>query len=156
MGNRSKNSSEIANNKKGIFDYEIQEEYEAGVELFGWEVRSMRQKWAQLKGSHVSIHRWIAKILGMHVSPYKFAKDADVGVKRERKLFLRKNTMLRLEQKANEQGMAIIPTRVYFKWNLVKVSVALAKGRKKYDKRELIKKRDQERTLAKELGKGGY
>lgn len=153
MGNKSKNTPEIASNKKGIFDYEIIEEHEAGIELFGWEVRSMREKWAQLKGSHVTVRGWIAKILGMHVSPYKFAKDADVGVKRERKLLLKKNTMLRLEQKANEQGMTIIPTRVYFKWNLVKISVALAKGRKKYDKRELIKKRDQERTMAKELGK---
>lgn len=148
-----KTSSEIANNKKALFDYEIIEEYEAGIELFGWEVRSMREKWAQLKGSHVSIRGGFAKILGMHVSPYKFAQDADVWVKRERKLFLRKNVMLRLEQKAGEKGMTIIPTRLYFKWNLVKVSVALAKGRKEYDKREIIKKRDNQRAVAMELGR---
>ena len=151
MVNKSQKSSEIANNKKALFDYEILEEHEAGIELFGWEVRSMREIWAQLKGSHVTIRGGLAQILGMHISPYKFAEDADVGVKRERKLFLSKNVMLRLEQKAGEKGVAIIPTRVYFKWNLVKVSVALAKGRKEYDKREVIKKRDNQRAVAIEL-----
>ena len=148
-----KTSPEIANNKKALFDYEILEEHEAGIELFGWEVRSMREHGAQIKGSHVSIRWGFAKILGMHVSPYKFAEGTDAGEKRERKLFLHKNVMLRLEQKANEGGMALIPTRVYFKWNLVKVSVALGKGRKKYDKREIIKKRDNQRALEKEIGK---
>ena len=146
-------ASEIGNNKKALFDYEILEEHEAGIELFGWEVRSMREKWAQLRGSHVTIRGGFAKILGMNVSPYKFAQDADAGVKRERKLFLRKNVMLRLEQKTGEKGVALIPTRVYFKWNLVKVSVALAKGRKEYDKREVLKKRDTQRAIAVELGR---
>lgn len=145
--------SEIAQNKKALFDYDIIEEHEAGIELFGWEVKSMRVKWAQLKGSHVIIRGGLAKILGMHVSAYKFARDADVGVKRERKLFLRKNVMLRLEQKMGEQGMSLIPTRLYFKWNLVKVNIALGKGRKKYDKREVIKKRDTQRAIAVELGR---
>lgn len=151
MVNKPRKSSEIANNKKALFDYEIMEEHEAGIELFGWEVKSMREKWAQLKGSHVVIRGGFAKILGMHINPYKFAEDADVGVKRERKLFLRKNVMLRLEQKVGEKGMALIPVRVYFKWNLIKVSVALAKGRKEYDKREVIKKRDNQRAVAVEL-----
>jgi len=148
-----KTSPEIANNKKALFDYEIIEEHEAGIELFGWEVKSMREKWAQLKGSHVTIRWGLAKILGMYIVPYKFAEDADVWAKRERKLFLRKNVMLRLEQKIGEKWMTLIATRVYFKWNLVKVSVALAKGRKEYDKRELIKKRDTQRAIAMELGR---
>lgn len=148
-----KTSTEIGNNKKALFDYEILEEHEAGIELFGWEVRSMREKWAQLRGSHVTIRGGFAQIMGMHVSPYKFAQDADVGVKRDRKLFLRKNVMLRLEQKTGEKGVTLIPTRVYFKWNLVKVSVALAKGRKEYDKREVLKKRDTQRAIAVELGR---
>lgn len=146
-------STEIANNKKALFDYEILEEHEAGIELFGWEVKSMREKWAQLKGSHVTIRGGLAKILGMHVAPYKFAEDADVGAKRERKLFLRKNVMLRLEQKIGEKWVTLIATRVYFRWNLVKVSVALAKGRKEYDKREVLKKRDTQRAVAVELGR---
>ncbi len=145
--------SEIAQNKKALFDYEVIEEHEAGIELFGWEVRSMREKWTQLKGSHVIIHKWHARIVGMHVSPYKFAQDADVGVKRDRKLFLRKNVMLRLEQKTGEEGMSLIPTRIYFKWNLIKVNIALGKGRKKYDKREVLKKRDTQRAIAVELGR---
>ncbi len=145
--------TEIANNKKALFDYEILEEHEAGIELFGWEVKSMREKWAQLKGSHVTIRGGLAKILGMHVAPYKFAEDADVGAKRERKLFLRKNVMLRLEQKIGEKWVTLIATRVYFRWNLVKVSVALAKGRKEYDKREVLKKRDTQRAVAVELGR---
>jgi SsrA-binding protein len=145
--------SEIAQNKKALFDYDVIEEHEAGIELFGWEVKSMREKWAQLKGSHVTIRGGLAKILGMHVSAYKFAQDADVGMKRERKLFLRKNVMLRLEQKMGEQGMSLIPTKLYFKWNLVKVNIALGKGRKKYDKREVLKKRDTQRAVAVELGR---
>ena len=151
MVNKFRKSSEIASNKKALFDYEIIEEHEAGIELFGWEVKSMREKWAQLKGSHVTIRWGFAKILGMHIAPYKFAEDADVWAKRERKLFLRKNVMLRLEQKVGEKGMALIPVRVYFKWNLIKVSVALARGRKEYDKREVIKKRDNQRAVAVEL-----
>lgn len=153
MVNKPQKSSEIANNKKALFDYEIIEEHEAGIELFGWEVKSMREKWAQIKGGHVTIRGGFAKILGMHVAPYKFAEDADVGAKRERKLFLRKNVMLRLEQKTGEKGVALIPTRVYFRGNLIKVSVALAKGRKEYDKREVIKKRDNQRAVAIELGR---
>lgn len=144
-------SAEIANNKKALFDYEIIEEHEAGIELFGWEVRSLREMWAQLKWSHVTIRSWQTKILGMHIAPYKFAQDADVWEKRERKLFLRKNVVLRLEQKIHEKWMTLIATRVYFRGNLVKVSVALAKWRKEYDKREVIKKRDVQRTLAVEL-----
>lgn len=101
----------------------------------------------------MTIRGGFAKILGMHVAPYKFAEDADVGAKRERKLFLRKNVMLRLEQKTGEKGVALIPTRVYFRGNLIKVSVALAKGRKEYDKREVIKKRDNQRAVAIELGR---
>lgn len=146
-------STEIANNKKALFDYDVIEEHEAGIELFGWEVKSMREKWCQLKGSHVIVHGWTAKLVGVHISPYKFAEDADVGVKRDRKLFLRKNTMLRLEQKIGEKGMTLIPTRIYFKWNLIKVSVALGKWRKEYDKRELLKKRDTQRAVAVELGR---
>lgn len=148
-----KTTSEIANNKKALFDYEILEEHEAGIELFGWEVKSMRERGAQLRWSHVTIRGWFTKILGMLVSPYKFAEDTDVGAKRERKLFLRKNVMLRLEQKANEAGISLIPTRVYFKWNLVKVSVALARGRKEFDKRAVLKKRDTDRDLAREIGR---
>lgn len=149
---KKKSPSLIADNRKALFDYEIMEEHEAGIELMGWEVKSMREKWAQLKGSHVTIRWGFAKILGMHVSPYKFAEGADLGEKRERKLFLRKNVMLRLEQKTAEEGMSLIPTRVYFKWNLIKVSIALGKGRKKYDKREVIKKRDNQ-PMERELGR---
>lgn len=138
-------------NRKAFHDYEIIEEHEAGVELFGWEVKSIRQGTCQLKGSHVVVRSGEMKILGMHVSPYKFAPESDVGVKRERKLFLKKNTLLRLEQKIHETGMTLIPVRVYLKWNLIKISVALAKGKKQYDKRETIKKRDLERGTLREL-----
>lgn len=140
-------------NRKAFHDYELIEEHEAGIELFGWEVKSIRQGSCQLKGAHILIRSGEIKIVGMHVSPYKFSPESDVGVKRERKLFLRKSTILRLEQKTGEQGMTLIPARIYTKWNLIKVSVALAKGKKQYDKRETIKKRDLERGALKELHK---
>ena len=140
-------------NRKAFHDYELVEEHEAGIELFGWEVKSIRQGSCQLKGAHILVRSGEIKIVGMHVSPYKFSSESDVGVKRERKLFLRKNIILRLEQKIHEAGMTLIPARVYLKWNLIKVSVALAKGKKQYDKRETIKKRDLERGALKELHK---
>ncbi len=151
MANKPRKSSEIATNKKALFDHEVIEEHEAGIELFGWEVRSMRESGAQLKGSHVTIRAGVARLIGMHISPYKFSQDANVWTKRDRNLFLHKNTMLRLEQKSAEGWMTLVPSRIYFKWNLVKVSVALARGRKKYDKRELLKKRDQARAISIEL-----
>lgn len=138
-------------NKKAFHDYEIIEEYEAGIALFGWEVKSIRWGSCQLKGSHIIIRSGEVKIIGMHISPYTFSIQTDIGTKRERKLFLKKNTILRLEQKLHETGMTIIPARVYFKWNLIKVSVALVKWKKEYDKRETLKKRDIDRGAMKEL-----
>ena len=138
-------------NRKAFHDFEIIEEHEAGIELFWWEVKSIRQGSCQLKGAHILIRSGEIKIVGMHVSPYKFSPEGDIWVKRERKLFLRKNTILRLEQKTGEAGMTLIPARVYLKGNLIKVSVALAKGKKQYDKRETLKKRDIERGALKEL-----
>lgn len=146
----SKNHISITN-RKAFHDYELVEEHEAGIELFGWEVKSIRNGSCQLKWAHILVRSGEIKIVGMHVSPYKFSPESDVGVKRERKLLLRKNTILRLEQKIHEAGMTLIPARVYLKWNLIKVSVALAKGKKQYDKRETIKKRDLERGALKEL-----
>ena len=146
-------SSLIAENKKALFDYEIIEEHEAGIELFGWEVKSLREQWAQLKWSHISLYGGLVKLIGVHIAPYKFCEDADVGVKRDRKLFLRKNVMLRLLQKVGEKSMALIPKRIYFKWNLIKVAVCLAKGRKEYDKKEVLKKRDIQRDVEREVGK---
>ncbi len=138
-------------NRKALHDYELVEEHEAGIELFGWEVKSIRNGSCQLKWAHILIRSGEVKIVGMHVSPYKFSVDSDVGVKRERKLFLKKSTILRLEQKTGEQGMTLIPARIYTKWNLIKVSVALGKGKKQYDKREVIKKQDMQRAVAIEI-----
>ena len=153
MTNKKPNPSEIALNKKWLFDHEIIEEHEAGIELFGWEVKSLREYGAQLKWSHISLHGGFAKLIGVHITPYKFAQDTDVWAKRDRKLFLHKNTMLRLEQKMNESGMTLIPKKIYFRWNLVKVAVVLAKWRKKYDKRAVLKKRDTDRDIAVEIGR---
>lgn len=138
-------------NRKALHDYELIEEHEAGIELFGWEVKSVRNGSCQLKGAHILIRSGEVKIVGMHISPYTFSVDSDVWSKRERKLFLKKNTILRLEQKTQEQGMTLIPARIYTKGNLIKVSVALGKGKKEYDKRETIKKRDMQRAVEKEL-----
>lgn len=137
-------------NRKARHDYEISEEYEAGIVLFGWEVKSIRQGATNLKWAHIVVQSGQAKIIGMHVSPYRFSV-ANGGEKRERKLLLHKKTLLRLEQKTKESGMTLVPTRIYLKNNLIKVSVGLAKGRKDYDKREVLKRRDQERMIAREM-----
>lgn len=113
-------------NKKAFFDYEIIDSFEAGIELKGGEVKSIKEAQCNLKGAHVIIHNGQMSVKGMHIAQYKFDQNI-IGAFRERKIFLHKKTILRLEQKLKETGYTIIPTEVYQKANLVKITVALAK-----------------------------
>jgi len=140
----------IIKNKKAFFDYEILESREAGIELFGHEVKSLRAGWGNLKGSYISFVGWIPHIKNMHISPWKtlVARDG-MAPTRERKIFLHKKTIQLLLWKQKIAGLAIVPLEVYFSGSLVKVKVGLCKGRKQYDKKQLLK----ERTLEKEAQK---
>jgi len=140
----------IIKNKKAFFDYEILETREAGIELFGHEVKSLRAGWWNLKGSYISFVWWMPHIKNMHITPWKTLVWRDtIAGSRERKLFLHKKTIRELEGKQKIAGLSIIPLEVYFAGSLVKIKVGLWKGRKQYDKKQVLK----ERTLQKEAQK---
>ena len=132
-------------NKKAYFDYEILKEYEAGLELFGTEIKSIRKGSVDLRDSFVTIKDNEAYILNMYISKYDEGNRFNHDERRTRKLLLHKAEIKKLKEARQEDGISIIPLKVYIKKNHAKVLIGLAKGKKLYDKRESIKKRDLER-----------
>ena len=141
------NFKQIANNKKAYHEYFILEEYEAGIELAGTEVKSMRLGQCSVKESWINIHNGEVYINGMHVNPYEKGNIFNKDPLRVRKLLLHKSEIRKLGQKLQEKGLTLIPLSVYFKGSLVKVKVGLCKGKKLYDKRESLAKKDQKRDM---------
>lgn len=142
----------LAINKRAKFDYEILETFEAGIELFGAEVKSIKASHISLKGSHAAIVKNEPVLLNMHVRAYKQAgKLADYDPERTRRLLLHKREIDYLRGKFQEQGLTIVPIRVYTKRGLVKVELGLGRGKKRYDKREVIKKREADRKIRRSL-----
>ena len=137
----------VIQNKKAYHDYFVLEEYEAGIELFGTEVKSIRQGKVNLKDSWCNIVDGEIFANGMHISPYEHGNIFNRDPLREKKLLLHKKEIRKLIGLINQQGYALIPLSVYLKGSLVKVSLALAKGKKLYDKREDIAKRDAARRI---------
>ena len=144
------NGKMIANNKKAYHDYFILDTYEAGIVLHGTEVKSLRMGKCSIKESFIRIENGEVFIYGMHISPYEkgniFNKDP-LRVK----LMLHKAEINKLIGKTKEKGMAIVPLKVYFKGSLVKVEIGLAKGKKLYDKRQDIAKKDQQREASRDF-----
>ncbi len=141
----------IANNKKAYHEYFILETYEAGVALHGTEVKSLRMGKGSIKESFVRIERGEVFIYGMHISPYEKGNIFNKDPLRPKKLLLHKAEINKLTGKINEQGVTIVPLKIYFKDALVKVEIGLAKGKKLYDKRESIAKKDQQREAQREF-----
>ena len=141
----------VANNKKAYHDYFIEDKYEAGISLAGTEVKSLRQGKCSIKESFVRIEKGEVFIYGMHVSPYEKGNVFNKDPLRVKKLLLHKYEINKMIGKINEKGYTLIPIRVYFKGSLVKVEVGLAKGKKLYDKRHDIAKRDQNRDIERHL-----
>lgn len=141
----------IANNKKAYFDYYILEKYEASIELFGTEVKSVRLGHCSVKESFVRIDKSEVFIYGMHISPYEKGNIFNKDPLRVRKLLLHKTEIIKLASKLKEKGLTLVPLRVYFKNSLVKVELGLARGKKNYDKRESIAKKDQQRDIDRSL-----
>lgn len=137
----------LANNKKAYFDYFIEEEYEAGLELKGTEVKSIKMTKVSIKESFIRIIKNEPFIMGMFVTNYSFGNINNVNETRVRKLLLHKKEIKKLEEKSKLLGYTIVPLSVYNKNGIIKVKIALARGKKNYDKRESIKKRD----LSKEI-----
>ena len=137
----------LVNNSKARFNYFLEDFLECGIELKGSEIKSIRENGASLHDSYVIFRNGEAFILNMHISPFKQGNIFNVDPDRTRKLLLHKEEILKMEKKAQEKVMTIVPTKVYMKKGKVKIEIALAKGKKLYDKRETIKKRDDERAM---------
>ncbi len=138
----------LVENKKAGFNYEILEKIEAGLVLFGHEVKSLRSKKGSLFGSYVIIKEDGFYLVNCNIPPYQQKNTpTSYDSKRRRKLLLKKNEIGYLSGKTKEKGVALIPLRIYTKKNLIKLEFAVAKGKKKYDKREAIKKREIDRDL---------
>ena len=141
----------IANNKKAYHDFFLEERYEAGIELHGTEVKSMRMGKCSIKEAFIRIENGEVIIYGMHVSPYEKGNIFNRDPLRPKKLLMHKNEIRKLEQKIKEKGYTIVPVEVYFKGSLVKVQIALAKGKKLYDKRNDIAKKDMRREAERDF-----
>ena len=139
------------NNKKARFDYQIFDTYEAGVALTGTEIKSIRQGNCNLKDSYIIIRQNEAFILNMHISHYEEGNIFNHEETRTRKLLLHKKEILKLNDKIRISGYTIVPLKLYFKKNKAKIEIALAKGKKIYDKRETIKQRDIKRDIQRQL-----
>ena len=135
----------IANNKKAYHDYFIEDTYEAGIELAGTEVKSMRMGKCSIKESFVQIEHGEVFVYGMHISPYEKGNIFNKDPLRTRKLLLHQYEIRKIAAKIAEKGFTLVPLKVYFKGSLVKVEIGIAKGKKLYDKRQTIAKNDQRR-----------
>ena len=142
----------LANNRRASFDYDLLENYEAGVVLLGHEAKSAKAGHISLSGAYVSLREGLNGpelwLLNTHITLYRFAGHLlDYNPLRERKLLLKKNEIAHLVGKTQEKGLTLVPVKMYTKRSFVKLEFALARGKKKYDKREAIKKRDVERQI---------
>ena len=141
----------IANNKKAYHEYFIEDKYEAGIELFGTEVKSVRMGQCSVKEAFLRIEKNEMWIYGMHINPYEKGNIFNKDPLRPKKLLLHKEEIKKLLNKSTEAGYTLVPLQVYLKGSLVKVEVALAKGKKLYDKRADIAAKDAKREIAREF-----
>ncbi len=137
----------VTQNRKAFHDYSIEETLEAGIALTGTEVKSLREGKANLKDSYVLIKDSEALLLNCHISPYAHGNIMNHDPLRTRKLLLHKKEIIRLQGKALQKGYSLIPLKIYFKGSRAKVEIGLARGKKMYEKRETIKKREADREI---------
>ena len=141
----------IANNKKAFHDYFIEDTYEAGIALAGTEVKSLRMGKCSIKESFIRVENGEVYIYGMHISPYEKGNIFNRDPLRPKKLLMHKAEIRKLVGKIAEKGYTLVPVEVYFKGSLVKVDIALAKGKKQYDKRQDIAKKDMRREAERDF-----
>jgi SsrA-binding protein len=142
---RNSENKPIAHNRKARHNYEILEKYETGIALAGTEVKSLRDGRANFKDAYAAVRNNEVWLYGMHISPYSHGNINNHNPERDRKLLLHRNEIRRLIGKTKETGLTLVPLQLYFKNGKVKVELALAKGKKQYDKREAIAKREADR-----------
>jgi len=141
----------VAINKKARYDYQILDTYEAGLVLKGTEVKSLREGKVNLRESFAQFENNELYIMNMHISPYAFGNIFNVNPKRKRKLLLHQREIGRLKGQVQEKGLTLVPLRMYFKRGHAKIELALAKGKKLYDKRRILAEKDVQREVEREL-----
>jgi len=141
----------VATNRKARHNYEILDTYEAGIVLTGTEVKSLRQGNANLSDSFALIKNGELWLQGMHISPYDRGSYANVDPVRSRKLLMHKREILKLDGKLSSKGSTLVPLKVYFTHNVAKILIGLARGKREFDKREDMAKRDAERAIRQRL-----
>ena len=151
MAKEESNFRLIANNKKARHDYFLEETFEAVVELHGTEVKSLRQGHCSIKEAFIHIENGEVIIYGMHISPYEKGNIFNKDPMRPKRLLMHKKEIMRLLGKIKEKGYTLIPVQVYFKGSRVKVEIALARGKKLYDKRQDIAKKDARREAERDF-----
>ncbi|MGC8658315.1 MAG: SsrA-binding protein SmpB [Desulfomonilaceae bacterium] len=144
---RAENVKIICKNRKAHFNFEVEDTFECGIVLLGSEVKSLRGGKANLSDSYAKVRNNEIFLVDAHISPYMQANRQNHDPLRDRKLLLHKREILRLAAKIAEKGFSLIPLKMYFKNGKIKVEMALARGKKTYDKRESIKKKEQRREL---------
>jgi SsrA-binding protein len=137
----------ISTNKKAFHNYTVEKKIEAGIVLFGSEVKSLRNHGAQMVDSYVDIKKGEVTVYNMHIAPWEYATHTQHAPMRPRKLLLHKNEIEKIHRELKPKGYSLIPLRMYFKGPYAKVELGLAKGKKTYDKREDLKKKDHQREM---------
>ncbi len=148
---QEKRSNQIAQNRKAYHDYHIDEKMEAGMELVGTEVKSMRQGQVNLSDSYATIRDGELWLVGLHVSPYEQGNRFNHDPLRDRRLLMHKREIMRLYGLIKQQGRTLVPTRLYFSRGRVKVEIGLARGKKSFDKRESEAKKQADRAIERRL-----
>jgi len=151
MATEKEHTKLIANNKKAFHDYFIEEQYECGIVLVGTEVKSLRLGKCSIKESWVRIENGELWIMGMNISPYEKGNIFNVDSLRVRKLLMHRSEIVKLDNKVSRDGYTLVPLDVYFSKGRAKVRIGLAKGKKLYDKRETIAKKDRAREAARDF-----
>lgn len=142
----------LIRNKKANLDYEVIKSFDAGLELFGPEVKTLRNKQGSLEGSHATVRGGEAYLINMHIPPYQMANSApDYDPYRTRRLLLTKEEIEEMAHSESQKGLTLVPFSVYSKGRKIKIEVNVVRGRKKYDKRAVLKKRDTERELRRDV-----
>ncbi|MBI5301164.1 MAG: SsrA-binding protein SmpB [Chloroflexi bacterium] len=143
----AENLQVLATNRKAYHDYLIEETYEAGIALTGTEIKSVRTGSLNLRDSYAQVRNGELWLMNVHIAPYEPASRQNANPYRERKLLMHRKEILRLAGRAQEKGLTLIPLRAYLKKNRAKIEVGLARGKKLYDKRESIAKRESDREI---------
>jgi SsrA-binding protein len=147
MSPKARGVKQVAQNRKAYHDYFVSEKFEAGIELFGTEVKSIRQGHVNLKDAFCTVKNGELFVIGMHISPYEKGNIFNRDPMRQRRLLMHKREIMRLYGRMKQEGLTLIPLSVYFKDSLVKLELGLAKGKKLHDKRESTARRDANREI---------